>query len=124
MTIPETHRGDLAAAAVSDPGGRVGRAGRRLACPAGAADRRRGHLLGAAGTPRREGRVMTGLMLTPRDRRLILSALAIAAAGLRGRAARCPDCETSPARPCPVCDERLDRAAEFDALALRIGGGS
>ena len=59
------------------------------------------------------------MMLTPKDKRAVLSALGVASVGLRTANDLCAVPE-----PCPVCAERLDMIAEYDSLAARMRGES
>lgn len=66
-----------------------------------------------------------GLLLTPRDRLLLLAALADAAAYRDDRAGTC--CEACESADAGACDEHADDADQAEAyrvLAARIGGAS
>jgi len=62
------------------------------------------------------------VMMPPKDKRLVLEALDLAADYKRDRAATCSDCDSGPADLCGHCEARLARAADFDAIAARLGG--
>lgn len=64
-----------------------------------------------------------GLLLTPRDRRLLLAALADAAAYRNDRGAGyCEACLESDAGACDGHAEDVDQADAYRSLARRIGG--
>ena len=66
-----------------------------------------------------------GLLLTPRDRRLLLAALADAALHREQRAAApCEACESADAGMCDGHADDVDQAEQYRALARRIGGVS
>jgi hypothetical protein len=66
-----------------------------------------------------------GLLLTPRDRRLLLAALGDAAAYRDDRAGQwCESCQTAGAGACDEHADDTDQAEAYRALAGRIGGQS
>ena len=56
--------------------------------------------------------------LTPKDKRLVLAALVTAIGHLHDQLAACAACRDQ--KPCPVCEERRDQIAEYNALAIRL----
>ena len=60
--------------------------------------------------------------LTPKDKRTVLDALVTAIGHLHDQLAACVICRGQ--KPCPVCDERLDKIADYDNLAVRLRSGS
>ncbi len=62
------------------------------------------------------------MMLTPKDKRLVLDAIAIATGTLRHLAATCPACERAADGLCDACDKRLNQIRDLDDLAARLGG--
>lgn len=64
-----------------------------------------------------------GLLVTPRDRRLLLAALADAATYRTERAGQwCEICESADAGACDEHADDVGQAEQFRALARRIGG--
>ena len=73
----------------------------------------------------RPGLPGASLMVTPRDRRLLLAALADAATYRSERATEyCDVCESAAAGACDEHADDVDQAEQFRALARRIGGES
>jgi hypothetical protein len=63
------------------------------------------------------GLITRARALGPAQLATVLEALDVAAEYKRDRTANCPDCEASPAELCGICEWRLARADEYDALA-------